>query len=561
MKNLLVTTLFLALAVPAIAQQSEAAKKAVQTFRDASYGAFWDKLDAAREMGSENTADAVLALTEALKSKELSVREAGAEAIARIKNDAALELIYKLAQRHRDGAIRSGLIWGMRLDKNTSDEAIAVYDAALNDREAGARAEAARAIRQLIPEMPVKDGRDDKMASSGAAVSKSLSRERDVEAASEKLLALAALKATDAVDTAEKMAKGGNPLIRAAALEALAALDKAKFLALAERAKKDSRPEVRMGVAYGLLHLTCDDGIEVAKTLVGDKDWRVRATTIDPLFEWHDKRAITAMCNQMAEEQGRLQYDFGRALALATGTDRGYDGKMWKQWWDAAGAGFELPKKPKVDSRASTSQSAKKDEGGSVATFFGIPILSNAAVFAIDFSGSMRNELKKGSFAKGGKSKLEVAFEQMEQCLNRFNKYQKFSGVNVSTEAAAQKIRYLSRSLVNATKGNRFRLMQAFKKADTQLAKVQRGRGDVYDAMRDAVESIRGTDCILLLSDGKPTYGDYIEKDNFIEGWKRYNKYKRVMLYTILVGGRSGDRTFMREMAESTHGFFLDATK
>ena len=521
----------------------------IKSLKRTDYGSLWDKVDATKALGTDNSVRAVDALMIAAADDMPAVREAAALALARIRDDAARKVIYLHATKDKNALVREVMVWSMRLDKDKSEDAIKVYLAALVELSADVRAQAARAVSALG------------IKAAGDIVMKRL-RDVDPDTAAEMALAAASLGLAEAVEPLAKIAAMGPVLARAGAIEALATLDPAKFGEVVERATKDSSPEVRMGAGYGLLALaaTPDAAFDHAVRLVGDKDWRVRVGGLEVLVAIRQERCVTPIIEQFAKEKGRLRYDMGEALEDLTGRELGHDVKPWKAWWDAAGAEFKLPPKAKKGKKKVAKGDAAED--GSIAKFFGIPIFSQGVVFCVDFSGSMRNELTKGSFAQADKkaTKLEVAMDQLEQALGALAPDQRFSGVNLSTEALAQKKPFLSKTLLAASRSTKAQALEVFKDVDRTLAKIQRGRGDFYDSLVQGANEIDGMDTYMLISDGKPTDGQFVDRENFLPEWTRFNKYRRLMLHTILVGGSSFDRNFMRDLAEGTGGVFLDAT-
>jgi len=82
----------------------------------------------------------------------------------------------------------------------------------------------------------------------------------------------------------------------------------------------------------------------------------------------------------------------------------------------------------------------------------------------------------------------------------------------------------------------------------------------MWDAMEEAAVNIRGTDTIIMITDGGPSDGKFLLPKNFVPEWIRFNKYRRVMLYTIVVDKARKWLPLMRKLVEATHGFYLNVT-
>ncbi len=537
-RRFLMTLLSFCLFAPGLSADDEI-KKAVRDLKNNRYGAYWDRLEACTTLGRKNNKEAALAMQLALIDQDAAVQEEAVMAYSRMTDDGAKQILHNnLLLKSTNPLIRSNAAWAIRMSGDAGKMAEQQLVRALSDRHWIVRVQAARAVAALG------------LSGASESLAKNL-RDSDWRAWVEKLRAAAALKVTGTSENIVRATKSSSAIVRGEAYQALATLDIDAFKPLIEKATRDSKPEGRMGLLYALMATPAEMAFPAASKLVADRDWRVRSCAIDVLLKLREKRCIEPMVAQMQKEKGRLRFDFAVALEDLTGMDLGYEGKTWAGWWKGAQASFKIPKKSKKERKD------KKD--GSVATFFGIPILSDAVVFAIDFSGSMKTELKKGKFAKLRKLKIDVAFEQLEQALKRFLPTQRFSAIHVSTEATAKKKRFLTATLVSASKSNQYRALLNIKEIWKMLSPIKRGRGDFYDAMIEGANTLRG-DTILLLSDGNPSFGMYVQPKNFVVEWKRFNKYRRIMVHTILIGYTSDGKKLCKALAEETGGLFEDIT-
>ncbi|MCK5579287.1 MAG: hypothetical protein KAI63_07175, partial [Planctomycetes bacterium] len=77
-----------------------------------------------------------------------------------------------------------------------------------------------------------------------------------------------------------------------------------------------------------------------------------------------------------------------------------------------------------------------------------------------------------------------------------------------------------------------------------------------YDALMEAFQEEK-VDTIFILSDGKPTYGKYVYKKNFLENLKKNNRYRKIVVHTVLTGRTGTEAKFMKDIAEVTGGMFM----
>ena len=65
-------------------------------------------------------------------------------------------------------------------------------------------------------------------------------------------------------------------------------------------------------------------------------------------------------------------------------------------------------------------------------------------------------------------------------------------------------------------------------------------------------------DTIFLLSDGKPTYGTYMYKENIIENIFKYNRFKKVVINTVVTGKKGTNRELMQKLADISNGIYTE---
>jgi hypothetical protein len=81
-----------------------------------------------------------------------------------------------------------------------------------------------------------------------------------------------------------------------------------------------------------------------------------------------------------------------------------------------------------------------------------------------------------------------------------------------------------------------------------------KGRGPFFDGLCEVTDDPR-VDTVYLLADGKPSSGSYTDRSDFVKAWVEENRFKRVMICTVLVGSSGTDAKLMKLLAEVTGGF------
>jgi HEAT repeat protein len=507
---------------------------AKKVLADKAYGNYWDRLDACRKLGGLGTVKAAQALADVLNDDESAIREAAVLALARaLKTPDVRTWVDGEWSKFKDASKRANALWAMRQSGDAA--ALTAGIAGLADANELVREQAARLIEVL----------------GGAAAAEPLEKalkDASVKVRSHVYFAYAKVKGAEAVAKLEAELDAKEARLRAMALVALATASKDRpTLDQLTKAAKDKDPEVRMAAGEACSPAGGDDALTVAKLIAEDKDWRVRVAAIEAAEASWNKEAIPLLIGRLAKEDGRLRLDLLQALQHLTGKEIGSDPKAWKSWWEANGESFQMPAKPTKGKKAAPAA------GMTRATFFNLPLMSKRIAIIIDVSGSMKNddEIYKG------KRKIDVALEELEKAVKAVDDDAKLTILALSTEATVQKLRTPGPKLIDMAGAGRTKLMDFIKNAWKKLEDIKRGRGDIYDAVIEAA-SIPDVDTVILLSDGRPTYGTYSDREHFVEGLREFERFSRVAVHTVLTGSKGIDRELMERSAEVTRGVFME---
>ena len=379
------------------------------------------------------------------------------------------------------------------------------------------------------------------------ALAAALAREKDERAARAQAVALGRIGGPEAIAALEKVA-AGKSVARADAVRALGpANGRIEFVI---RFAKDPHDAVRAAVVDALRTLgsesiPCDDpgelqGIaladsigrlpnvalaaELARDLLSHDSWRVRAAGIQGVEARKDAALLPLLVTCMDRERGRLRHDAWRALRRLTGKDLPLDVAQWKALGE-----LRIAQDPAPDDGAGPKETKS-------AVYFGLPVVSDRIAFVFDVSGSMRDD-----------GKMELARKSFAETAASLGPDQRYD-------------LFVYRYLLDYPP--RPRLERAFgklvagktKKAQRWLNKqAAKGGGAIYDALMAALED-PDVDTLYLLSDGVPSYGTIKRDFRVLQEVRAKNRWRRVVIHTILLGSRGTDRKFMRALARDNGG-------
>jgi HEAT repeat protein len=283
--------------------------------------------------------------------------------------------------------------------------------------------------------------------------------------------------------------------------------------------------------------------------LLGADEWRVRAAAIDAALGQWRREVVPLLIERLALESGRLRLDLADALGALSGKDLGVDPELWRSWWEAAGADFDVGERP--DSRRAPRAPAPEGETRT-ASFFRLPVYGTRIAFLLDCSGSMRDPLEKGR--TGAKTKFELAQGELAQTLDGLDANVSFDVFLYRYPSEYPPRAELTRALGALMPWSKTRAKKATAWLERQEAK---GWGAFSDAL--ALLLADDVDTIYFLSDGRPSRGRFDRGFRLIDELERANRFRRVVIHTVLTGQERADREFLADLARSTGGRFSDA--
>ncbi len=265
---------------------------------------------------------------------------------------------------------------------------------------------------------------------------------------------------------------------------------------------------LREGAVLALAE-TGDPGV-VARVLplASDVSPRVQESVAETVGRYRAEPGIPALIGLLRSGRLRVMDTARRTLEAITGEKFGFDADAWELWLARKKAG-KLPEKPVAG------------RNGSVATYYGLKILSDRVLFIVDHSGSMD---------AGKPPRIETARKELKKTLEELNPRTLFNIVGFGSGTT-----WWKDSEVKATKKN---VAEALRFVD----RLSVGGGtNVWDTLVEALEKNRLIDTIYFLGDGSPSLGRYTEQDEILIRFRWLNRFRKVRVNCIaLLRGKVG---------------------
>jgi hypothetical protein len=434
---------------------------------------------------------------------------------------------------------------------------------------------------------------------------------------------LGGYKSSEVKDLLRKVAgeeKGGKPGRRAAALEALGRIGDPAAAPIAVKGLEASDFELkrasatalgRIGAAEAVAPLaaflaTADPPLQTAALdalalirkpegcmaavlpLLDSKEWQVRSSAIQCLGKLRVKEAVAPLIERLRKDEGRLREEAMLALQSTTGFEYGEDADQWQKWWDGVKATFVLPTDAELAKRKEVRAASNSayNGGGKTADFAGVKTKSRHLLFVIDTSGSMEDliaepkNFKLKDRAYKSLIKLDIVKDELCRTVDALEPEVRFDILTFATDVKFWKGTLIGANLVNKSAAKDFisRLKpiggasQNFK-ARAGLggsAGLAGGKTNTYAALMAAFDASNPSagydkrytsdiDTMFFVSDGVPSTGDYVERDDILAEVRRVNSLRKIVINTISIGEM--DHALMEQLAGQNGGTATDLGK
>ncbi len=351
---------------------------------------------------------------------------------------------------------------------------------------------------------------------------------------------------------------------------------------------KDRAPQVRMAALDALASIRDKEQGDLVVPLLKDPDWRVRSAAIRAARTIRVQAAVEPLIDLLGEKEGRLRMEAADALVEITDCDYGDDQAMWKkQWARLKSLNFKIPSDEEMARRKRKrwENERRYKKFKKVITYNGIPTTSKRMLFVIDVSGSMRDlVVDREKFQEGGyKSfqKLEIVKTELIRTIENLRRDTWFNILAFATKIKKWKRKLVQANILNRTSAinwvKSLRPMGAAGPQDIPMGGMGGGPalgktntmgallaafGLPPDKIPDerAVEKMgrprNDLDTIFFLSDGRPSTGIYVDRDDILRTVRMLNRYRRIVIHTIAIGEFQKD--FLAMLAQQNGGQFVD---
>jgi hypothetical protein len=327
-----------------------------------------------------------------------------------------------------------------------------------------------------------------------------------------------------------------------------------------------SMPDARARVLVWIGKKKVEKGYDAAIAGLEAKESSVARAAVAALIELDRPECVPVLVEARGKAKGLLAEEIEIALFRFTGNKYFGNGAdvTWSSWWKGQGESWLQQKHAE---RHDTTTIERKGN----ASFYGIETRSDRIVFVLDRSGSMKEPVPQRGTITGkvpedhveGKTKLEVAKNELARTISKIDKHIKFAVIFYSHEVDVWK---KPPALMPGEPGNRSDATGWF------MALEPVGSTMTFDALAKALEFAkvgggksstdpRGADTIFLLSDGAPTDrgGNYAltgpDLEAQVKKFLEANRSFGCVVHTIGVGPLH-NKEFMQRLAHETGGTY-----
>jgi HEAT repeat protein len=254
--------------------------------------------------------------------------------------------------------------------------------------------------------------------------------------------------------------------------------------------------------------------------------WPVKAGALRALALRGDPRAGDAAAAALGDPDPAVRSAARECLARLLGTDPPEDPAEAAAAWAAGRPGWLPPEaRPRVEAAAGDSTALPREERGTAARFFGIPVTGRRVAFVLDCSQS-----KWGEKAATSRAELEAAVKGLRGS-------QRFGLVLFH-----QRVWTWREDLVPATPAQKWACVRTFPDLPTKSYTnihdaLERAFGWAGAGRRTAADP-PGLDAIYLLSDGEPNRGRLRDPARIAAAAREWNPGARVRVHTVALGAR-----------------------
>ncbi len=328
------------------------------------------------------------------------------------------------------------------------------------------------------------------------------------------------LKPCAAPYLAGEVERQGSWLLKCELLEGLAAMGARDLLRAA--AEREPEPVVKAAAVEGMLD-------ERAADYLAHPQWQLRHAALQAVRR--SKGAAGAVIRAMQRPDARFRKAAAKTLEELTRTELPPDAALWRDWWEANHEDFLAG--------TYVSSAPRWPEGARPTVFYEVPLDSTRVCFLIDRSRSMREE-----------GRLAAAKQELKRLLD------------VLPDGASINILFFGGTQTVLWKGPRVLDATARREAADFIERAGfENCTDLYGALGKALQftgaldsgRLRedGIDTIVVLSDGRATWGRIVDEELLAATVSRKARYFKPVIHGVSLGRES---KALRLLAEKTGG-------
>jgi len=269
-----------------------------------------------------------------------------------------------------------------------------------------------------------------------------------------------------------------------------------------------------------------DLALRRAGELLAHPSWRVRAAALDAVVARRDAALLSDLVDRLEGETGRIRRDAWIALRRLTGKEIAADPALWRK---------ALP----VSELAADAAAAPPPWDGPV--FFGLPVASERAAFVLDASDAMREEGRAALLRDALRGTLG-ALAPAQRCDLVLCRFPRVHPPRPSVQRAFGTLR--SGGAADALRW---------------LAQVPPdGANALFDALAAAMAD-EEVDTIYVVAAGAPDRGTLTRRARILEEVAARNRWRRIAIHAVWLGGGTPDRELFRDLAAAAGGSSVDA--
>ena len=266
-------------------------------------------------------------------------------------------------------------------------------------------------------------------------------------------------------------------------------------------------------------------------------DFGVRRGLVQAIIAIRAPESVDTLLKLMPNIDGEVQGDAIKYLSALSGERYGGNLEAWDAWWEKNRDGFEFPSQLTSPKEIMAAFAA---EGTS--TYYDLPIFARRLVFVIDSSASMR---KRG--------RMDAAKLELIDAVNSLDEETSFGIVAFNSSTGAWQ-RVLQKATTPA-KASAAMWINSLEPINYTAS---------YDAL-EATFGFKNLEAIYFVSDGAPTVGKIVDKDEIVGAVREGNRTRRVTIYTIgIEPDEDKDNTFegfLKTLAEENYGLYRPVGK